>query len=176
MGSCVVGTKDFVTRARWFRKLFGGGMRQIGLLAGCVAYALNHNFPQLPRVHALARRLEAGLRELGAQILSADTCMARHPFPPLLVLLNKCDLDLLRPYSPWHRLRRNFRTRGKTFRPSRYQRLKACCSYSDRRSSSRRLPRSGQKHRRGEKGCRICSTSSRGRKLDRRWECIPRDL
>jgi threonine aldolase len=44
-------------------------MRQIGLLAGCAAYALNHNFPQLPRVHAIARKLEAGLRELGAQIL-----------------------------------------------------------------------------------------------------------
>lgn len=51
-------------------------MRQIGLLAGCAAYALNHNFLQLPRVHALARKLEAGLRELGVQILSSDTCMA----------------------------------------------------------------------------------------------------
>ena len=56
-------------------------MRQIGLLAGCAAYALNYNFLQLPRVHALARKLEAGLRELGVQILSSGTCMV---FPSFL--------------------------------------------------------------------------------------------
>ena len=50
-------------------------MRQIGLLAGCISYALNHNFSQLPRVHALARRLETGLRGLGVHILGAGTCM-----------------------------------------------------------------------------------------------------
>ena len=57
-------------------------MRQIGLLAGCITYALNHNFPQLPRVHGLARRLEAGLRALGVHILDADTCMVCLRFPP----------------------------------------------------------------------------------------------
>jgi len=79
-------------------------MRQIGLLAGCAAYGLNHNFPQLPRVHSLARKLEAGLRELGAQILSAATCMACHPSLSLNVLLNECDLGLLRPHCPRHRV------------------------------------------------------------------------
>jgi len=79
-------------------------MRQIGLLAGCAAYALNHNFPQLSRVHALARKLEAGLRELGVQILSADTCMACHPSLSSNVLLNECDLGLLRPHRPGHRV------------------------------------------------------------------------
>ena len=103
-GSCLIGTKDFVTRARWFRKLFGGGMRQIGLLAGCAAYALNHNFPQLPRVHALARKLETGLREVGAQIPSAGTCMACNPSLSSNVLLNECDLGLLRPLCPGHRV------------------------------------------------------------------------
>ena len=104
VGSCVVGTKDFITRARWFRKLFGGGMRQIGLLAGCAAYALNHNFPQLPRVHALARKLEVGLKELGAQILSSDTCMVCHSCLFSIALLSKYDLDLLRPHSAGHRV------------------------------------------------------------------------
>jgi len=64
-------------------------MRQIGLLAGCVAYALNHNFPQLPRVHALARKLEVGLRELGAQILSAGTCMIFFDPAPLGIEYNE---------------------------------------------------------------------------------------
>lgn len=78
VGSCLVGTKEFITKARWFRKIFGGGMRQTGILAASAAYALTHNFPQLPRVHALAKKLEYGLEELGAIILSrAETCMVR---------------------------------------------------------------------------------------------------
>lgn len=51
-------------------------MRQIGMLAASAAYALNHNFPQLERVHLLARKLEAGLEAIGVEITSrAETCM-----------------------------------------------------------------------------------------------------
>ncbi|KAF9042108.1 pyridoxal phosphate-dependent transferase [Panaeolus papilionaceus] len=76
VGSILVGTKAFITKARWFRRLFGGGMRQTGILAGCAAYALAHNFPQLPRVHALAKRLQTGLEELGVRIITrTETCM-----------------------------------------------------------------------------------------------------
>ncbi|KIM48425.1 hypothetical protein M413DRAFT_440155 [Hebeloma cylindrosporum] len=84
IGSMLVGPKDFIKKARWLRKLFGGGMRQTGILAASAAYALTHNFPQLPRVHALARRLEAGLEEIGATILSkAETCMIFYDPTPL---------------------------------------------------------------------------------------------
>lgn len=76
IGSCLVGSKDFIKRARWFRKLFGGGMRQTGLLAASAAYALTHNFPRLLEVHSLAKRLEEGLKEIGVKITSpAETCM-----------------------------------------------------------------------------------------------------
>jgi len=76
IGSCLVGPKDFIHKARWFRKLFGGGMRQTSILSASAAYALTYNFPQLPRVHALARRLEAGLQDAGVRITSgAETCM-----------------------------------------------------------------------------------------------------
>lgn len=76
VGSCLVGTKEFVKKAKWFRKLFGGGMRQTGILAGAAAYAVANNFALLPRVHALARRLESGLEEIGCEITSrAETCM-----------------------------------------------------------------------------------------------------
>lgn len=76
VGSCLVGSSDFITRARRLRKLFGGGMRQTGFLAGCAAYALNHNFPQLSRVHTLAKKLQAGLEDIGVKITSkAETCM-----------------------------------------------------------------------------------------------------
>ncbi|KAG6371662.1 pyridoxal phosphate-dependent transferase [Boletus reticuloceps] len=76
IGTCLVGSKVFINKACWFRKAFGGGMRQTGILAASAAYALSHNFPQLPRVHALARRLQRGLEELGVGILCpAETCM-----------------------------------------------------------------------------------------------------
>ena len=76
IGSCLVGPKDFIAKARWFRKLFGGGMRQTGVLAASAAYALTHHFPLLPAVHALARKLEKGLEEIGVDILSrAETNM-----------------------------------------------------------------------------------------------------
>jgi len=84
IGSCLVGTKEFITKARWFRKLFGGGMRQTGVLAASAAYALTHNFSLLPRVHALTRRLEAGLEDIGAGILSrAETCMVFYDPSPV---------------------------------------------------------------------------------------------
>lgn len=51
-------------------------MRQTGVLAAAAAYALTHNFPLLPKVHALARKLEVGLEEIGAKITCrAETCM-----------------------------------------------------------------------------------------------------
>ncbi|KIY51395.1 hypothetical protein FISHEDRAFT_64372 [Fistulina hepatica ATCC 64428] len=75
IGSMLVGPKAYIQKARWFRKMFGGGMRQTGILAASAAYALTHNFPQLVRVHALAKRLAAGLEEIGVTILSVDTCM-----------------------------------------------------------------------------------------------------
>jgi threonine aldolase len=76
IGSCLVGTKEFITRARRIRKLFGGGMRQTGILSGSVAYALTHHFPLLPRVHALARKVQKSLEDIGVTILSpAETCM-----------------------------------------------------------------------------------------------------
>lgn len=78
IGSCLIGSKEFIARGRWFRKIWGGGMRQTGYLAASAAFALSNNFPQLLRVHALAKKLEAGLEELGAIILSrAETCMVR---------------------------------------------------------------------------------------------------
>ncbi|TFK90204.1 hypothetical protein K466DRAFT_597121 [Polyporus arcularius HHB13444] len=76
IGSCLVGPKEYIKKARWFRKMFGGGMRQTGFMAASAAYALTHNFPRLPAVHELTRKLEAGLVEIGVEITSsAETCM-----------------------------------------------------------------------------------------------------
>lgn len=54
-------------------------MRQTGYLVGCAAYALTHNFPLLPRVHALAKHMQRGLEDIGVAISSpAETCMVRY--------------------------------------------------------------------------------------------------
>lgn len=76
LGSILVGKSDFITKARWFRKLFGSGMRQTGFPAAAAAYAVSNHFALLPGVHDLARKLEAGMRDLGITITGkAETCM-----------------------------------------------------------------------------------------------------
>ncbi len=57
VGSMVLGTKDFIGKARRTRKLFGGGMRQVGILAAAGIYALQHNIDRLAEDHANARYL-----------------------------------------------------------------------------------------------------------------------
>jgi len=84
IGSMLVGPKELIKKARWFRKQFGGGMRQTGLLSACAAYALTHNYPMLTRVHRLARRLEEGLKQTGVEILCrAETCMVFYDPAPI---------------------------------------------------------------------------------------------
>ncbi|KII93435.1 hypothetical protein PLICRDRAFT_101118 [Plicaturopsis crispa FD-325 SS-3] len=84
IGSCLTGTQEFITKARWFRKVFGGGLRQTGILTASAAYALTHNFPKLPAVHALAKYLQKELEVIGADILSrAETSMVFYDPEPL---------------------------------------------------------------------------------------------
>ena len=54
VGSLLAGTKDFVEEARHYRKIFGGGMRQAGILAAAGLYALDHNLERLREDHAKA--------------------------------------------------------------------------------------------------------------------------
>src|SRR6266849_794493 len=55
IGSACAGTKDFVARARRVRKLFGGGMRQVGVAAAAALYALDHHIERLAEDHRNAR-------------------------------------------------------------------------------------------------------------------------
>lgn len=63
-GSVLCGSAAFIARARRVRKMLGGGMRQVGLLAAAGLYALDHHVERLADDHALARRLATGLAEL----------------------------------------------------------------------------------------------------------------
>jgi len=64
VGSAVVGSHDFIAVAHRYRKAFGGGMRQVGILAAACLYALEHNQERLQEDHANARRLAEALADL----------------------------------------------------------------------------------------------------------------
>ncbi len=57
VGSVLVGRQDRIDRAYRFRKMYGGGMRQAGVLAGAGLYALEHNIERLADDHRRARQL-----------------------------------------------------------------------------------------------------------------------
>jgi threonine aldolase len=65
IGSVLVGNKDTIALARRYRKLFGGGWRQAGILAGGALYAINNIWPRLKVDHENAKRLESGLLKMG---------------------------------------------------------------------------------------------------------------
>jgi threonine aldolase len=64
VGSVLTGSADFVTEARRWRKVVGGGMRQSGLLAAAGIHALEHHVERLADDHANAQRLAEGLVEI----------------------------------------------------------------------------------------------------------------
>jgi len=64
IGSALCGSREFIARAHRIRKLTGGGMRQVGLLAAAAMHALDHHVDRLADDHVLARRLADGLAAL----------------------------------------------------------------------------------------------------------------
>lgn len=76
VGSALAGTSAFVARARRFRKQFGGGMRQAGIIAAGALYALKNHRARLVEDHAKARRFAeriAGLPGIGIDIATVET-------------------------------------------------------------------------------------------------------
>ncbi|MFQ3648907.1 MAG: low-specificity L-threonine aldolase [Gemmataceae bacterium] len=63
VGSALVGPRDFIRQARRIRKLFGGGMRQAGILAAACLYALDHHLDRLAEDHANAQIIAAAIAE-----------------------------------------------------------------------------------------------------------------
>jgi threonine aldolase len=62
VGSAFVGSREHVRAAHRFRKMLGGGMRQVGVLAAAALYALDHQRARLAEDHAAARRFAEILR------------------------------------------------------------------------------------------------------------------
>jgi len=65
VGSILVGDADCIDSAHRFRKMFGGGMRQIGILAAAGLYALDYNIERLDEDHQRAKILAETCRDLG---------------------------------------------------------------------------------------------------------------
>ncbi|HQQ95483.1 MAG TPA: low-specificity L-threonine aldolase [Bacteroidia bacterium] len=63
VGSLLIGSRDFIRQARRIRKVFGGGMRQAGLLAAAGDFALRHNIQRLKEDHRKARSLAGALKQ-----------------------------------------------------------------------------------------------------------------
>ena len=61
VGSCLAGSAEFLARARRFRKMCGGGMRQAGIIAAGALYGLRNHRDRLADDHANARTLAEGL-------------------------------------------------------------------------------------------------------------------
>src|SRR5208282_5611531 len=69
VGSMVLGSKEFIERARIYRKMFGGGMRQAGVLAAAGLVALEKSPSRLHEDHANARHLAEQLARIpGVQV------------------------------------------------------------------------------------------------------------
>ena len=64
VGSALVGSKDFIKRARRFKQQLGGGFRQAGIIAAGALHALRNNRARLEEDHAHAKMLATGIAQL----------------------------------------------------------------------------------------------------------------
>jgi threonine aldolase len=64
IGSMLVGTQQFIRRARHIRKMLGGGMRQVGIVAAAGLISLEKMTKRLAKDHARAKKLADGLRQV----------------------------------------------------------------------------------------------------------------
>jgi threonine aldolase len=75
-GTVLVGTKALIDRAHRARKMLGGGMRQVGILAAAGLHAMERHVERLGDDHANAKRLAEGLGEIrGLGVDAAQTNM-----------------------------------------------------------------------------------------------------
>lgn len=87
VGSMLVGPRRIMGRARRFRKMLGGGMRQVGILAAACDHALDHHLPRMAEDHHRAHALWLGLQAQGWAVEDApqsNMVYVRGPDAPAL--------------------------------------------------------------------------------------------
>ncbi len=114
VGSVVAGTEATIRRVHRFRKMFGGGMRQAGVIAAAALYAIEHNIDRLADDHANAKRLAEGAAR--ATHISVD---------PDAVETNIVFLDVDASATTAAALAEQLRGRGVLVLPTGPQRLRA---------------------------------------------------
>ncbi|MGH9323433.1 MAG: threonine aldolase family protein, partial [Vicinamibacteria bacterium] len=73
VGSALAGSTRFIERARRFRQMFGGGMRQAGVLAAAALFALENHRADLPSDHRNAKELASALAEIPGIIIDVSS-------------------------------------------------------------------------------------------------------
>lgn len=103
VGSVLLGKKAFIAKARRIRKLFGGGMRQAGILAAAGIYALDHHVERLAADHLHTQQLAAAWQEKDfiGEILPVETNIVifevkgRYTAPQLAALLKEKNIHVI---------------------------------------------------------------------------------
>jgi threonine aldolase len=76
VGSVIVGSSSFIKKARHFKKAFGGGIRNPGILAAACLVSLEQIVPKLERTHVVAKEIGERLEKVGYRLtLPVDTNM-----------------------------------------------------------------------------------------------------
>lgn len=88
VGSILVGTKEFIHRARRFRKVLGGGMRQAGILAAAGIVALDEIVPKLANDHRHTKEISQAIYDMKSPFISVDINN---------VQTNICMINMLQP-------------------------------------------------------------------------------
>jgi threonine aldolase len=69
IGSAILSTKEIVSRARVWRKRYGGGMRQVGLLAAGAHFALDNNIDRLSQDHHRAKKIAVAIAKIDSSLI-----------------------------------------------------------------------------------------------------------
>lgn len=104
VGSLLAGPADFIGEAKRLRKIFGGSMRQAGVLAGAGLYAIGHNFSRLAKDHAHAKRLAETLvnlpwAELDPEQVHTNIVIAQIPSNQAQQIMEKAETQGVRLFA-----------------------------------------------------------------------------
>jgi len=115
MGSILVGSQPLIQRARRARKLFGGALRQAGIVAAAAEYSLDHHVDRLADDHANARAFAEAIAEIPGIVIDVDA-----------VPTNLVFFDLQPEYGTAADLSAALRERSVKINPTGAQQLRAC--------------------------------------------------
>ena len=116
VGSVLCASGDIIARARRWRKITGGGMRQAGILAAAGIYALDHNVKRLREDHDRAQRLAEQLANIDGLEVPGGKAHTNMVFISLGDDNPARDLDALRQHAKTHALLLGERTTANTIR------------------------------------------------------------